>query len=74
MQTKESMDMLIMNMNNPDNFRSKELMKTTCECGKSFFVNADDLGLEKLCPDCKKSKTLLLKNMQQNKEKENVCL
>ncbi len=62
MQTKESIDMLIENMNNPDNFRSKDLIRTTCKCGKKFFVNFDDLGLEKLCSDCKKSKKLLLEN------------
>ncbi|WP_323585303.1 hypothetical protein [Aliarcobacter butzleri] len=66
MQTKESIDMLFKNINNPDNFRSKELIRTPCKCGKNFYINIDDLGLEKLCPDCKKSKTLLLENKQQN--------
>lgn len=40
---------------------SEELIKVPCTCGRSFFINSDYLGIEKLCHDCKKSKILLQK-------------
>ena len=49
MQAKESLE----NINNREHRYSKELLGATCECGKEFFVNADDFGIEKLCFNCK---------------------
>lgn len=66
MQTVESFEVLKEKIDSGEFGRSRELLKRTCECGKTFFVNADDIGIEKLCIECKKSKTLLLENKQQN--------